>query len=105
MKAAHSPTLRAHAARRPKRFQFSLKSLVIASLVAGALLGAGFVAWGIWKGRTEIIERLNDPQEVVGWNTQGLQLAEGRTVALPGIDELPAKSVTLDFAVKHGVEL
>lgn len=94
---------------RPKpakrRFQYSLKSLVIASLVAGALLGAGFVAWGIWKGRTEIVEGLSNPQEVTGWTAQGLQLADGRTIALPGIDELPAKSVTLNFAVKHGVEL
>lgn len=94
-----------HSKPAKRRFQFGLKLLVIATLICGILMGTGFVAWGFWKGRAEIIERLNNPQEVTGWNSQGLQLADGRTVALPGIGELPAKSVTLSFAVKHGVEL
>lgn len=104
----HSEIARASSARSKqakRRFQFSLKSLVIATLICGVLMGAGIFAWRIWQGRTEIVESLADPQGVSGWTSQGLQLADGRTIALPGIDELPAKSVTLEFAVKHGVEL
>lgn len=104
----HSEIARAGSARpkqAERRFQFSLKSLVFATLICGVLMGAGFVAWSVWKDRTEIVESLSDPQEVNGWTANGLQLSDGRTVALPGIDELPKESPTLNFAVSHGVEL
>lgn len=51
------------------------------------------------------IESLCDPIAVKGWTDEGLLLADGRTVSLPGIRRLPKTSVALSRAVKDGVEI
>ena len=52
-----------------------------------------------------IIETLQSPVPVVGWSEDGLNLADGRTVALPGVRKLPATSIALSELTNHGVEL
>jgi hypothetical protein len=54
---------------------------------------------------TRIIETLNSPVKVTGWTPSGLSLADGRTLPLPGMKSLPAKSEALDAATRSGVEV
>lgn len=53
----------------------------------------------------EIIETLHEPLTVARWCKDGLVLADGRTVTLPGIPELPEKSAMLLRLVSSGVEI
>jgi hypothetical protein len=66
--------------------------------VIGVVLGAARAS-----GRR--VERLNSPVGVVGWSGSGLQLADGRTVQLPGLAALPVSSPALKEATKRGVEV
>jgi hypothetical protein len=54
---------------------------------------------------TQIVDVLHEPIAVNGWNERGLVLKNGRTLALPGITELPAKSAMLPHLLSSGVEL
>jgi hypothetical protein len=56
-------------------------------------------------GPTEIIDELHDPQRVKGWNAKGLQLEDGRVVAMPDGVVLPEKSQLLEAATREGVEI
>ena len=51
------------------------------------------------------VDTLRSPIAVSGWTTQGLLLADGRTVQLPGFHTLPSESVALTEASKRGVEI
>jgi hypothetical protein len=53
----------------------------------------------------KVSETLEHPVKVSGWNTDGLHLADGRMVQLPGIQSLPPSSPALDEVIKRGVEL
>ena len=54
---------------------------------------------------TNIYERLEGPVAVESWSPDGLQLADGRTVQLPGFSALPEESQALDEATRRGVEI
>jgi hypothetical protein len=51
------------------------------------------------------IESIENPIAVHGWDENGLMLADGRHVALPGIVRLPLESESLTRAVADGVEV
>src|SRR5690349_9172218 len=51
------------------------------------------------------IETLHNAVVVTGWCSNGLNLADGRIVQLPGIHSLPSDSVALNEATKRGVEI
>jgi hypothetical protein len=51
------------------------------------------------------IESLQNPIAVTSWSRDGLHLADGRTVQLPGFRSLPTNSPTLTEATKRGVEI
>ena len=83
-------------------------------LIAGAALVPGTVmAWpsiefflltgSVFPIRR--IETLQNPVPVIGWSSDGLRLADGRTVQLPGLRSLPSASDALAEATKRGVEI
>src|SRR3569832_982548 len=51
------------------------------------------------------IETLNNAVAVTRWSSNGLNLADGRIVQLPGIRSLPSESDALTEATKRGVEM
>ena len=51
------------------------------------------------------IETLHNAVAVTGWSSNGLNLADGRIVPLPGIASLPSESDALTEATKRGVEM
>jgi hypothetical protein len=51
------------------------------------------------------VEGLRNPIGVNGWGPDGLILADGRTVQLPGFRSLPVVSPALVEATKRGVEI
>jgi hypothetical protein len=51
------------------------------------------------------VETLNAPQTVAGWNKDGLLLASGSLVPVPGLRNLPATSKALAEATKRGIEI
>ena len=51
------------------------------------------------------IDHLKNPVQVDGWGENGLRLADGRTVQLPGFSKLPLESKSLSRAVAEGVEV
>jgi len=53
----------------------------------------------------EMIETLQNPVAVTSWTTNGLNLADGRSVRIPGLLSLPAESVALAEATKRGVQI
>ncbi|MDR3457727.1 MAG: hypothetical protein P4N60_09800 [Verrucomicrobiae bacterium] len=80
----------------------------IAVLAVLAVVAAPRIAFYRLTGRfTPIhkIETLHAPVAVKGWTPDGLSLADGRTVSLPGIHALPAVSPALSELTKRGVEL
>jgi len=52
-----------------------------------------------------IVDVLEAPQTVSGWSEDGLQLTDGRTIQLPGLQKLPTKSAALNEATKRGIEI
>lgn len=52
-----------------------------------------------------IIETLSEPVQVDGWTTNGLQTSDGRTIALPGVANLPAELPGLSAATEQGIEI
>src|SRR5215468_9734518 len=51
------------------------------------------------------IETLQHPVAVTSWSSNGLQLADGRIVQVPGLHSLPVESDALTEATKRGVEV
>jgi hypothetical protein len=51
------------------------------------------------------IETLQSPVAVTKWSSEGLHLADGRTVQLPGLRSLPSDSAALAEVTKRGVEV
>lgn len=81
----------------------------------GYILLAVMLAAGIWcftppyywhhLFTKQIIETLDHPVSVKGWNSQGLMLADGRVLPIPGVKELPQGSIALSQFIERGVEL
>lgn len=61
------------------------------------------VFFGYWP--QSHIERLRSPIEVRGWSPDGLRLADGRVMQLPGFRKLPLRSVALSRATERGIEV
>ncbi len=55
--------------------------------------------------RHDVTEKLDKPVPVQGWSKDGLALADGRTVKLPGFKSLPEDSSLLKEATAYGVEV
>ncbi len=55
--------------------------------------------------RIGAIERRGRVGATDGWDDRGLMLADGRTVALPGLTQLPRTSEALDAVAQRGVEI
>lgn len=53
----------------------------------------------------EQIESLQALVAVKAWTTDGLLLADGRNVPLPGLNSLPSESAALTEMTSHGVEV
>ncbi len=81
--------------------RLTIQRMMIGIAVLGFVLGLGL----IFVRSGQIIEELNDPQRVLGWNSTGLILADGRTIPLLGIRELPPDSDVLSAAIDRGVEI
>ena len=86
-----------------------LKLFLVVALVATA----GWVAWPrinffLLTGHffpIRQVERLDHPITVNGWTRNGLNLADGRIVQLPGLKSLPTNSEALAQATQRGVEI
>jgi hypothetical protein len=88
------------------------KLLIILSVVAALAVVVGFagpyISHYMLTGRfvpVNKIETLKNPIAVRGWSAGGLNLADGRTVPLPGLRALPGQSAALAEATKRGVEV
>lgn len=80
----------------------------IAILVSGAVVAWPYIDFYMLTGRfTPIhqIETLQDPVAVSKWSSDGLHLADGRIMQLPGLRSLPVDSAALAEATKRGVEI
>ena len=93
------------------RFAFTLRTLLIGTLIFAVLLGVGialrreiyhFVTG--WPYPVEHIEKLNNPRHVTGWTALGLTLKDGSLLPLPGRTKLPDASPILAAAISSGVE-
>lgn len=85
-----------------------LRSLILGSLVAGILMAVPYIDFYMLTGRFTPINRIETLQNsvaVIRWNSEGLLLADGRTVQLPGLRSLPVSSAALTEATKRGIEL
>lgn len=51
------------------------------------------------------IESLDNPVAVMGWDSEGLALEDGRKIQLSGFISLPEQSKALSEATKQGVEI
>ena len=51
------------------------------------------------------LESLTNPRPVKGWTTDGLILADGKQLRLPGVAQLPLESKALTEATGSGVEV
>ena len=82
------------------------KTIILFSTIA--MLSVGVVlAWPRSRRVSPIhkIETLHNPVAVSKWNSDGLHLADGRTVQFPGLRSLPIDSPALAEATKRGVEV
>ena len=82
------------------------KTIIVFATIA--MLGVGVIlAWPRNRRISPIhkIETLQNPVAVRNWNSDGLHLADGRTVQLPGLRSLPSDSPALAEATKRGVEV
>ena len=53
----------------------------------------------------KIVEHLKDPVPVTGWTAEGLIVADGRTIPLPGVRGLPGPSAALSAVTQAGAEV
>jgi hypothetical protein len=80
----------------------------IAALVLGAVIAWPSIEFFWMTGSffpVRRIDSLQNPVAVTGWSPDGLRLADGRTVQLPGLRSLPTASEALAEATKRGVEI
>jgi hypothetical protein len=77
------------------------------------IVAFGALAWprltyyqmtGRWFPK-QIVDSLHSPVAVAGWSHDGLRLADGRTIQLPGFRKLPTISAALSEVTKRGVEI
>jgi hypothetical protein len=83
-------------------------ALVLAVMTILLLLTLPMLSHYSMTGRffpVDIVETLQAPVATTGWDETGVQLADGRTVPLPGIAVLPTESETLRQAIAGGVEI
>lgn len=79
----------------------------IVSAVAAIVVALGvaqYVTLG-WVIPRRIVERLDAPIAVESVTREGLVLADGRTLAIPHVADLPADAAAVREAVRHGVEV
>ena len=88
------------------------KTIILLATIAALVLGV-VAAWPRISFYTltghfspiEKIETLQNPVAVTRWSSDGLSLADGRTVQLSGLRSLPGDSPALAEATKRGVEV
>jgi len=86
--------------------------VVIGAVLAGLpLLSCVLYETGshfLLTGRFFPMDKVDELQAAVavdGWSEDGLSLADGRTIMLPGLTSLPQESVALEAATQRGVEI
>ena len=90
----------------PKSPRFSWFRTLLILLIA--VMSVSLLLPALLTGRlipVRIVDTLNQPVGVTGWNEKGLILRDGRVVALSGHDALPAESKALREATREGVEI
>jgi hypothetical protein len=86
------------------------KTTILFVAITGLVVAAAwpFISHYMLTGRfvrIQKIETLQNPVSVTTWTREGLNLADGRTVELPGMRSLPSDSPALAEATKRGVEI
>ena len=88
------------------------KTIILLATIGALVLGVVFASPRIsfylltrHFSPIEKIESLHNPVAVTKRNLDGLSLADGRTVQLPGLHSLPINSAALSEATKRGVEV
>ncbi len=89
------------------------RKVIISSIIGLAVVAAVFalgsrLSFYTLTGRffpVEKIETLQNPIAVLQWDADGLNLADGRKVQIPGVRSLPIQSPALTEATKRGVEV
>jgi len=96
------------------RGAFTIVLLAVVLVVSLPVVGPQLPVLGPWMNYylftkrlvpIKKIETLHNAVVVTGWCSNGLNLADGRIVQLPGIHSLPSDSVALNEATKRGVEI
>ena len=90
------------------RRKITIAVLVTVIIVACATVALPRLAFYQLTGRwfpIRMVDVLHSPSLVTGWSEDGLRLADGRTVQLPGFRKLPRKSAALTQTTKRGVEI
>jgi hypothetical protein len=83
----------------------ALQVVALLTVVYAALYwGSNYLMWGRLFPISKV-DPLANPTRVVSWDSTGLYLADGRTVMPAGMTQLPAKSATMDIAIREGVEV
>jgi hypothetical protein len=82
---------------------FAIPALVLAAVVTWPRIRYYMLTGCFFP--VENIETLQNPVAVSKWSPDGLNLADGRTVRLPGLRSLPSNSAALTEATKRGVEV
>jgi len=80
----------------------------IVALASGANIALPRIQFYLLTGhfsRIQKMEKLQSPVAVTQWGPDGLYLADGRTVPLPGLRSLPVDSPALTEVTKRGVEV
>ena len=91
-----------------KRWKTTIWLGSIAALVLCTVMARPSIAFFLLTGSVfpiRRVETLQNPVAVIGWSSDGLRLADGRTVQLPGLRSLPTASEALEEATKRGVEI
>jgi hypothetical protein len=96
------------------RGAFTIVLLAVVLVVSLPVVGPQLPVLGPWMNYYLLtrrfvpikkIEILHNAVAVSGWSSNGLHLADGRIVQLPGIHSLPSESGALTEATKRGVEI
>lgn len=87
---------------RLPRFRFTVRRMMGLVAIVAVLMA---VATAFRRHGIGIVETLEAPVEVAGWSDDGLHLADGRIVGLPGVQTMPTSSAGLRQAIRQGVEI
>lgn len=79
--------------------------LTLALLACGGIAVAYLLTKGTGVRGPGVVERREKPVTIVGWTDRGLQKADGTIIEIPGVRNLPLRSVTLSELTKRGVEI